>query len=300
MTLVVFGHGYSAAAFARRVRDRFGRIVATTRTAGKRDALRREGIAGRLFPGEEDALAADLAEAEAVLVSIPPDASGDRVLAAFRDALAAAPRLSWIGYLSTIGVYGDQGGGWVDEATEPRPVSARSRERVAAERAWLRFGEETGEQAGEQAGKETGKSVALFRLAGIYGPGRNPLAKLAAGSATRIAKPGQVFNRIHVDDIAAVLAASLDRPRQGAVYNVTDDEPAPPQDVVAHAAALAGVAPPPEVAFAEAALSPMARSFYGENKRVRNALLRDELGVSLAYPTYREGLAALRAAGEGP
>ncbi len=234
-----------------------------------------------LFPGEEDAIARDLAASDAVLVSVPPGAFGDPVLATFRDALASAPRLRWIGYLSTIGVYGDHGGRWVDEATQPRPVSARSRERVTAEDAWLALG------------RDSGKAVQVFRLAGIYGPGRSAFDKLADGTAKRLVKPGQVFNRIHVDDIATVLAASLDRQRAGAVYNVTDDEPAPPQDVVACAAQLAGVPPPPEVPFERAELTPMARSFYGENKRVRNALIRDELGVRLAYPTYREGLASL-------
>ena len=235
----------------------------------------------RRFPGEEDAIARDLASSDAVLVSIPPGAAGDPVLAAFGETIAAAPHLRWIGYLSTIGVYGDHAGGWVDEATPPRPVSARSRERVAAEEAWASLG------------RASGKAVQVFRLAGIYGPGRSALDKLADGTAKRLVKPGQVFNRIHVDDIAAVLAASLDRPRAGAIYNVTDDEPAAAQDVVAHAAELAGVPPPPEIPFEEAELTPMARSFYGENKRVRNALIRDELGVRLAYPTYREGLAAI-------
>jgi nucleoside-diphosphate-sugar epimerase len=185
-------------------------------------------------------------------------------------------------------VYGDHGGAWIDETAPPNPTSARSRRRLAAEEAWLALG------------RRTGKPVQVFRLAGIYGPRRNPLAQLAAGTATRIVKPGQIFNRIHVDDIAAALAASLDRPRAGAVYNVADDEPAPPQDVVAYAASLAGVVPPAEIPFDEASLSPMARSFYAETKRVSNRLLKQELGLTLRYPTYREGLAALRAAGEGP
>ncbi len=176
---------------------------------------------------------------------------------------------------------------FVDEDTTPRPVSARSRERLAAENAWLRFG------------VDAGKPVHVFRLAGIYGPGRNALAQLAAGTARRIVKPGQVFNRIHVEDIAAVLAASVARPRAGAVYNLADDEPAPPQDVVAYAAGLAGIASPPAVAYAEARLTEMAASFWGECKRVSNRRIKDELGVALSYPSYREGLAALHAAGEG-
>ncbi len=226
--------------------------------------------------------------ADALLVSIPPDEEGDPVLARFAGAIASASHLSWIGYLSTIGVYGDHGGAWIDEATPPKPVSDRSKERLAAENAWL------------DLGARSGKAVHIFRIAGIYGPGRNALKNLADGTAKRIVKPGQVFNRIHVADIAAVLMASIERPRAGAIYNLADDEPAPAQDVVAYAAGLAGVPPPPEVPFAEVRLGPMAASFYGESKRASNRLIKDELGVRLRYPTYREGLQALRAAGEGP
>lgn len=281
MNLLVFGLGYSSQAFVRRVRPRFREIVGTVRSADKARALASSDPTIRLFPGDEDALAADIAWADSLLVSIPPDEDGDPVLRRFRTEIAAAPRLRWIGYLSTIGVYGDHGGAWIDETTTPRPVSRRSRWRLAADEAWLGFG------------RESGKAVQIFRLAGIYGPGRTAFDKLAAGTAQRLVKPGQVFNRIHVEDIAAALEASLERPRAGAIYNVTDDEPAPPQDVIAHAAELAGMPPPPELAFAEAELSPMALSFWGENKRVGNRLLRNELGVTLGYPTYREGLAGL-------
>jgi len=173
------------------------------------------------------------------------------------------------------------GGAWIDETTPATPKSARSKERLAVEEAWLSLG------------ARSGKAVQMFRLSGIYGPGRSPITKLREGRSQRIVKQGQVFNRIHVADIAATLEASLDRPRPGAVYNVTDDEPAPPQTVIEHAARLTGLPLPPEVDFETADLSPMARSFYGENKRVRNRLIREELGVSLAYPTYREGLAIL-------
>jgi len=287
VNLFAFGLGYTALAFIRGHRARFTGVAGTVRAAGKADALAREGLRVRLLPGEEAAVAGDLAAAEAVLVSVPPDASGDPVLARFAEALAAAPRLAWIGYLSTIGVYGDRGGAWVDEATPPAPRSPRSRQRLAAEEAWLAFG------------ARTRRPVHVFRLAGIYGPGRNALKNLAEGRAKRIVKPGQVFNRIHVDDIAAALLASLDRPRAGAVYNLADDEPAPPQDVVAHAARLLGVAPPPEQPFDPSTLTPMAASFYGENKRAANALIKRELALSWRYPTYREGLAALLRAGEG-
>ncbi|HKH96875.1 MAG TPA: SDR family oxidoreductase [Beijerinckiaceae bacterium] len=290
MSLFVFGLGYSARAFVDLERRRFTRIVASVTSAEKAERLAAEGIDARVFGPEvrDPRIPDDLRDAGALLVSIPPGEDGDPALAAYADAIAAAPRLAWIGYLSTVGVYGDHGGAWIDETTTPNPTSARSRRRLAAEEAWLALG------------RRTGKPVQVFRLAGIYGRRRNPLAQLAAGTATRIVKPGQVFNRIHVDDIAAALAASLDRPRPGAVYNVADDEPAPPQDVVAYAASLAGVAPPPEIPFAQASLSPMARSFYAETKRVSNRLLKQELGLTLRYPTYREGLAGLRAAGEGP
>ncbi len=278
MNLLVFGLGYTARHFVERERARFSRIAATAQ-APRPDAP--EGVIARVFsPVRADpAILDDVARSDAVLVSIPPQ-DGDPVLRAYAEALAAGPA-RWIGYLSTIGVYGDQGGAWIDEATPPAPTHERTRDRVAVEEAWRALG------------ARTGKAVQVFRLSGIYGPGRNAFVKLREGRAQRIVKDGQVFNRIHVDDIATVLAASLDRPRAGAVYNVTDDEPAPPQDVTAHAAALAGLPLPPEIDFETASLSPMARSFYGENKRVRNRLIREELGVALRFPTYREGLAGL-------
>ena len=289
MNLFVFGLGYSAIHFARTYRDRFSGLAGTVTSQDKADALALEGIEARVFAPEQvdPAIVDDLQAADALLVSIPPD-DGDPVLAHFAGVIASAPRLSWIGYLSTIGVYGDHGGAWIDEATPPNPVSDRSKERLAAENAW------------RDLGARSGKAVHIFRIAGIYGPGRNALRQLADGTARRIVKPGQVFNRIHVEDIAAVLMASIEHPRAGAVYNLADDEPAPAQDVVAYAADLAGVPPPPEVPFEEARLGPMAASFYGESKRVSNRLIKDELAVRLRHPTYREGLKALRAAGEGP
>lgn len=287
MRLFVFGIGYTAQAFIRS-RD-WTRVAGTVRQTDKAARLNERGIRAYALSELADApaLEADIRSAEAILVSAPPDADGDPTLSRFRDAIAAAPNLAWIGYLSTTGVYGDRGGDWVDETTPATPQSDQSRRRLAAEQAWLAFGQ------------ETGKPVHVFRLTGIYGPGRNALANLARGAAQRILKPGQVFNRIHVDDIAATLLASLRRPRPGAVYNVSDDEPAPPQDVVAYAAALLGVEPPPEIPFETAEMSPMARSFYAENKRIANRLIREELGVMLRYPTYREGIAALHASGEG-
>jgi nucleoside-diphosphate-sugar epimerase len=224
-----------------------------------------------------------LAGSTHVLVSIPPDVEGDVVLRHFRDDLAELPDLGWIGYLSTVGVYGDWQGQWVDETTPLRPASERSLRRIEAERAWLDFG------------AETGKRVQVFRLAGIYGPGRSVIDSLRAGTARRIVKPGQVFNRIHVDDIANALAAAIDTATAQGVYNVGDDEPAPPEDVVAYAAALLGLPVPPAVAFDLAGLQGMAASFWSECKRIRNARMKSELGVKLLYPTYREGLSALAA-----
>ena len=290
MNLFVFGLGYTALHFVRRERVRFARVVGTMRSPDKAEALKGDGIEARVFaPEEADArIEADLAETDALLVSIPPGERGDPVLARFGDVIARGPRLAWIGYLSTVGVYGDHEGAWVDEATPPVPGSARAQARVAAEDGWL------------ELGRRAAKPVQIFRLAGIYGPGRNALANLAEGRARRVIKPGQVFNRIHVDDIAAVLGASIDHPRAGAIYNVADDEPAPPQDVVAHAALLAGVAPPPEVPFEEAGLSPMGVSFYAENRRIANRRIKDERGARLCCPTCREVLWWLREAGEGP
>lgn len=284
MKLLVFGLGFTGRRFAERARDRFATVRATvTETAAAARVAAETGFTVRAFgPHADDPrIADDLADTDVLLVSAPPGESGDPVLARYADAIAAS-RIGWIGYLSTIGVYGDQSGAWIDEATPAAPRSARSKIRVEAEAAWLALG------------AARGKAVQIFRLSGIYGPGRNPIVKLREGRSQRIVKAGQVFNRIHVDDIATTLLASIDRPRPGAIYNVTDDEPTAPQTVTEHAAALTGLPLPPEIDFETAELSPMARSFYGENKRVRNRLIREELGVDLAYPTYREGLAALK------
>ena len=289
MKLFVFGLGYSALHIAQRLQRVGAEVTATVRSRAKAEALTQAGITGRVFSPDhqDDAIAPGIADSDAILVSIPPGESGDPVLASFADRIAAAPKLRWVGYLSTVGVYGDHRGGWVDETTPATPADGRSKVRAAAEQAWLAFG------------AASGIAVQIFRLSGIYGPGRNHLVQLAAGTARRIVKPGQVFNRIHVADIAAVVEASLARPRRGGIYNVTDSEPAPPQDVVAFAAALCGIEPPPEIPFESAELSPMARSFYAESKRVRNDLIKQELGVHLRYPTFREGLTALRGDGEG-
>lgn len=293
INLFAFGYGYCArhlVAQDRALGDEalFARVTGTTRDAGKAAALESEGIIARIFDetGGDPPIPDDLGASDALVTSIAPDQEGDPVLRRYARAIADAPRLSWIGYLSTIGVYGDTGGEWIDEETPFEAVSARARARRAAEEAWLALG------------RETGKAVQIFRLGGIYGPGRSAITQLRAGTARRIVKPGQVFNRIHVADIAAVLRASLANPDPGRIYNLVDDHPAPPQDVIAHAAELIGVEPPPEIPFEEAELSPMARAFYADCKRVRSRRIREELGVTLQYPDYRAGLAAL-AKGEG-
>ena len=281
-TLLSLGHGYAAQALARALPGDW-HIIATTRDPDKAEALRRQGLEALIWPGTD--LAPYLARATHLLSSIAPGPWGDPVLNAEALTLRAATRLEWVGYLSTTGVYGDHGGGWVDESTPLTPATERGRLRAEAEARW----------------QSLGLPLHIFRLAGIYGPGRGPFAKVRAGTARRIIKPGQVFSRIHVEDIAQVLAASIAHPRPGAIYNVCDDDPAPPQDVIAHAARLLGLPVPPELPFEEADLSPMALSFYAESKKVRNDRIKDELGVVLKYPTYREGLAALlEAEGERP
>jgi nucleoside-diphosphate-sugar epimerase len=289
MNLFIFGPGYTAQQFIRAYRERFARIGGTFRSDSKAEALRASGIVPYVFDAErsDPGIVHELARADALLISIPPAHGSDPVLRSLSEAIASAPRLRWIGYLSTVGVYGDADGAWVDETTPPSQINERSRHRVAAENQWLALG------------KGAPFAVRIFRLAGIYGPGRNALLKVADGTARRIIKPGQAFNRIHTADIAQVLMASIDRPSPSAIYNVSDDEPGPPQDVIAYAARLLGLEPPPEVPFETADLTPMARSFYQDSKRVRNARIKDELGVTLRFPTYREGLAALHAAGEG-
>ena len=275
--LLSFGHGYSARALAARLVPQGWTIFGTTRNEAKFAALEGEGITPVLWPDGD--LSAAFETASHLLISAGPDADGDPVLNRFRDQIAEmVPRLEWAGYLSTTGVYGDHQGGWVDEATPLTPSTRRGQMRVDAESDWRSV---------------PGLPLHIFRLAGIYGPGRGPFEKVRQGTARRIVKPGQVFSRIHVEDIAQVLEASIDRPNPGAIYNLCDDDPAPPQDVIGHAAELLGLPMPPEVDFEAAEMSPMARSFYAESKRVSNARIKDELGVKLIYPDYRRGLEAL-------
>lgn len=279
--LLSLGHGYCARRLARDLIAEGWEVRGTTRDPARAEALRAEGVRPVVWPPADPG--ALLAGATHVLASAAPAEGRDPMLAALRGALASARGLAWVGYLSTTGVYGDRGGDWVDETAELRPATARGRARVAAEAEWLALW------------RDHGLPVHLFRLAGIYGPGRGPFAKVRDGTARRIVKPGQVFSRIHVDDVAAALRASMARPDPGAAYNLCDDDPAPPEDVLAEAARLLGLPPPPEVPFDAAELSPMARSFYAESKRVSNRRLREDLGVRLRHPTYREGLRALLA-----
>ena len=287
--LFCFGLGYSALAFAQALQAAGWRVAGTCRSAEKQASLAARGIAAELFDRDRPLAdpAAALGAAAAILASVPPDAAGDPVLDRHGGDLARLRAVRWVGYLSTTGVYGDRQGGWVDENSPLRPTGERGRRRVEAEQGWL------------DLHRTAGLPVHLFRLAGIYGPGRNALVALRDGVARRVVKPGQVFSRIHRDDIVAVLRASLGRPHPGAAYNVCDDDPAAPDEVVAHAAALLGVAPPPAIAFADAELSPMGRSFFDDNKRVANRRSKQELGVTLRYPDYRSGLAALLRQGEG-
>jgi len=275
-TLLSLGHGYSARALARLLVPQGWRVIGTTRNPAKADVFRAEGVEPLIWPGDLEWV---LEEATHILCSAAPDAKGDPFLQACPDIAQA--KAGWVGYLSTTGVYGDHDGGWVDEATPLTPQSDRGRQRVLAEGQW----------------QATGLPLHIFRLAGIYGPGRGPFEKVRDGTARRIIKPGQVFSRIHVDDIAQVLEASMRQPNPGAAYNVCDDNPCPPEEVIAHAARLLGLPDPPAVAFEDVAptMTPMALGFYSESKRVRNDRIKDELGVRLLYPDYPAGLAALLA-----
>ena len=281
-TLLSLGHGYSARALSRRLAAEGWRVIGTTRSPEKGAGVSASGAEPLVWPGEDIRPALDAATH--LLCSAAPTAEGDPVLTELAGEIAARrEQFRWVGYLSTTGVYGDHGGGWVDEETPPDPSTKRGEQRVAAEAEW----------------RALDLPLHIFRLAGIYGPGRGPFAKVRDGTARRIVKPGQVFSRIHVEDIAQVLHASIARPDPGRIYNLCDDDPAPPQDVIAEAARLLGLPLPPEEDFATAEMSPMARSFYAESKKVRNDRIKEELGVTLLYPDYRAGLKALLAEERG-
>lgn len=283
--LLIFGYGFSGRALARRMMSEGWDAAATFRDPAARAGIAAEGVEP-IDLADRDALTEVLGRTRALLVTAPPGPQGCPGLNTLVGPLAEAGAFpDWTGYLSTTGVYGDRRGGWVTEQSRLAAQSVEGARRVGAERDWL------------EVGRGMGLTVTLFRLPGIYGPGRSTLDRVREGRAQRIAAPGQVFSRIHVDDLAAGIAASIARPRAGAAYNLCDDEPAPNSDVVAYAADLLGVAPPPEIPLAQAALSPAAQRFYAESKRVSNALAKAELGWRPAYATYREGLAAILHAG---
>lgn len=284
MKVFFFGLGFSALASARAIVARHpdAQIFGTVRDAAKAQALRAENIGAHVFDGAQHSedLVPDLLAANHVVLSIAPDISGDAALNHYRAELGQSAALEWLGYYSTVGVYGDFGGAWIDETALCQPVNVRSQQRVKTEQDWRDFA----------AGKNV--PLAILRLAGIYGPGRSTFDKLRDNTSRRIIKPGQVFNRIHVDDIAQVTALAAER-RLSGTFNMADDEPAPPQTVIEYAAAMAGIAPPPEQDFATAEMTPMARSFYADNKRVSNRAIKEGLGIEMIYSSYREGLAAI-------
>lgn len=285
--LFCFGLGYTARVLSQRLAAHDWHISGTSTSQRGVEGITSSGYRGYLFDGRRataDVVSA-LNDATHIVLSVPPNSGGDPAYACFAEALADSAAPGWIGYLSTVGVYGDAGGGWVDETTPAKPSSERGQRRLLAETQWTEFG------------RRISRTVVIFRLPGIYGPGRSALDDVREGTARRIIKPGQVFNRIHVADIANAIEAAISKPSVTGVFNVTDDEPGPPQDVVSYAAELLGLPPPPDLDFAKADLSAMARSFYSESKRVKNTRLKNELGVQLQYPSYREGLKSILATG---
>ncbi|WP_118132418.1 SDR family oxidoreductase [Oceanicella sp. SM1341] len=282
-SLLSFGHGYSASRVGRALLARGWEVLGTTRSQERAEAMRAEGVTPLIWPLTDLSV---LDRATHLLVSAGPDEAGDPVLGALGPEIARRS-YAWAGYLSTTGVYGDRAGGWVDETSVRRPATRRGALRAAAEDAWL------------ELFLAHGLPLHIFRLAGIYGPGRGPFEKVRRGTARRIVKPGQVFSRIHVDDIAQAVLASIDHPEPGGIYNICDDDPAPPEAVIEEAARLLRVPVPEAVPIEAAEMSPMARSFYAESKRVSNARMKTELGVALKYPDYRAGLRALLAEEEG-
>lgn len=281
--LFCFGLGYCAAEVSQRLHQRGWSISGTTAHASKMSALAAQGFTPFLFDGTSATpqIETALQSATHVLLSIPPDAESDPALRHFREAMARSPSLAWIGYFSTVGVYGDAHGNWVDETTATNPSTIRGQRRLQAETDWI------------DLTSRSGKSLVVYRLPGIYGPGRSAIDQLRAGTARRVFKPGQFTNRVHVADIATAVEASIHLAPGTHIFNVTDDLPAPPQDVIEFGAGLLGVPCPPATDISDETLSPAARSFYIENKKVSNARMKAELGVKLAYPTYVEGLRSI-------
>lgn len=279
--LLALGCGYSATRLARRLLRDGWAVSGTARTEAKCNSLQKEGISPWLFDGSAPLPLKVFAGVTHVLVSIPPGEDGDRSLALHRETLASSPALEWTCILSATGVYGDSKGEWITEDFPPAPLTAANRRRLAMERGWLEFG------------RGTGKPVQIFRLPGIYGPGRSPFARLRAGTAKRITKEGQVFNRIHADDIGSACLLGMARPAAGPVFHLADGIPAPAEEVLAYAAALLGMDPPPAIPLEEAGLPPMAAHFYAECKRLDITRARKELGFEPEYPDYKAGLQAI-------
>ncbi len=280
-SLLSIGHGFTAREFGKFVQSKGWRVTGTTRSDEKANDIAKLGAEAVIWPGSD--LRSAISQATHILVSASPTKDGDQFLHEYKDALPCSTKLQWIGYLSTTGVYGDHGGAWVDEDTPVKPLTKRGQYRVAAENEWL----------------ATGLPVHIFRLAGIYGAGRGPFEKLRKGTARLVKKQGQVFGRIHIEDIAQSLYASTNAPNAGRIYNLSDDEPASPEDILTYAAELLNMAPPPTVDFETAEMTPMARSFYSECKRVRNDRMKTELGVTLKYSGYKDALDAILAAENG-
>jgi nucleoside-diphosphate-sugar epimerase len=280
--LFCFGFGYTAGFFAERLISYGWQVSGTTTSAKKRDFLKKNGIDALLFDRTHPIpdLNKTFAGVTHILLSVPPDKDGDPVFNACGQEIAALKTLEWAGYLSTTGVYGNQDGNWVSESTPPAPSSRRGSQRLKAEEQW------------QSLWLHEGLPLHIFRLAGIYGPARSALDSVRSGTAQCIDKPGHVFNRIHVEDIVQTLVASINKPRPGAIYNLADDSPAASHEVIRFACNLVGLAAPPLIPFESAELAPIVRSFYKDNKRVHNDLIKDELGVKLAYPDYRSGLQA--------
>lgn len=278
-TLFCFGLGYSAMAVSRRLDAAGWTISGTCRKSVRKSALGALGISAAIFDGENPMEPVDLLQsATHILLSIPPGRDGDPAFKQHADDIASVGTVEWVGYFSTTGVYGDRDGDWVDETSELRPSSARGQRRVDAERSWVEWG------------NRYGISVQIFRLPGIYGPGRSAVDQVKAGTARRISKPGHVFSRIHVEDIATTVAASIERPNAGAIYNVCDNEPSASGDVVAYVCELLNQEPPPEIPYNQAVMSAMAKSFWSDNRRVRSERIKEELGVRLDFPNYRIGI----------